>query len=749
MNSEGCWHLLSRSQRGNGVAADLKATFKMGHLNMGARLLVCVFIGCVLARVAEGAYNNNINPVPFGWENMCTYRTDSEIVKSYTGATLPGSHVVHLQCHVAGNSENTWHFQTLRDWLRGIPGISVFVDVSCSNGGHISLPWPMRANGVIGIVVSGCLLSGKYADFGNPDIIHIPDQLRVLEIRNSVWLNDESGFERLRRGLANLTSDYDCGQDSTIEYLVTNNVTDAVELSIVGSHAAATQRQFRGGFHLDMNGLLGLRSAFISDSSEFEAHSRDHYQTNDWLDFDVDISDREEMHSFMGLLSPNLPTGELNDHENNHPLLSFFTFNIPNLESNGRQNGMHSRADPLNFNLPVREFNGRQDSIQSAVGLFNSKLPTRDLASGSLNLHLPTRDLAPGNLNSHLPTRDLASGNLNLHLPTRDLAPGSLNSHLPTPDLTPGNLNSHLSTHDLAHGNSNLLTRDLTPDSDSPTSASAEFNELLQKLLALQVTCNYEKLRVLDESNPQLLPIQHFTLMVQGARYPELRVMNYSSAGIREMPQELQDFRMYFPKLQFLDLSRNFLTKIPLTSRFGDASGDSLTLDVRGNLISSISVDDLLLWAQNRDVFVDIRNNPLHCGCQMMNFLQKIKSEAFFAGNLRRYKYIRDLRCASPSHLRGQKLSEVNLRCTAEINLAAAPKNWEPSSTVLSTTNIIIIGSLSAFVVISFVVLIVFFIVHNRVGKCMSKKNEVTNKTRDLSQDENCIINVEYVCTKL
>ncbi|BFZ12913.1 hypothetical protein BsWGS_15952 [Bradybaena similaris] len=733
---------------------------------MGARLLVCVFIGCVLARAAEVAYNNNnINPVPLGWENMCTYRTDSEIVKSYSDATQPGSHVVRLQCHVTGNAENTWHFQTLRDWLRGIPDISVFVDVSCSNGGQISLPWPMKANGVVGIIVSGCLLSGKYADFGNPDIFRIPDQLRVLEIRNSVWLNDESGYERLRRGLVNLTSDYDCGQDSTIEYLVTNNVSDAVELSIVSSHATATHRQFKRGFHLDVNRVLGLSGASISDSSEFEARSQDHYLASDWLDMDLDTSDREDMHSFMGLFSPILPTSELNDQESNHPLLSLFNFNIPELGSTGRQNGIHSLTDPLKFNLPIRELNARQDSIHSAGGLSNSKLPThglapgkfnshqptRDLVPGNLNSHQPTRDLVPGNLNSHLPTRNLAPGNLNSHLPTRDLSPGNLNSHLPTRNLAPGNLNSHLPTRDLSPGNlnSHLPTRNLAPESDGTTSASAEFNELLQKLLSLSVTCNYEKLRTLDESNPQLLPIQHFTLMVQGARYPELRVMNYSSAGIREMPQELQDFRMYFPKLQYLDLSRNFLTKIPLTSRYGEASVDSLTLDVRGNLISSISVDDLLLWAQNTDVFVDIRNNPLHCGCQMMHFLQKIKSEAFFAGNLRRYKYVRDLQCASPSHLRGKKLSEINLRCTAEINLAAAPKTWQPSAAVLSTTNIIIIGSLSAFLVISFIVLVVFFIVYNRLGKGTSKKHVVTNKSRELSQDESCIINVEYICTKV
>ncbi|CAG5115591.1 unnamed protein product [Candidula unifasciata] len=593
---------------------------------METHFVLWALISCVLVGAVEAMdNNNNINPVPLGWEKMCTYRLDSEIVKLYTETAPSSGHVIRLQCHVAGNSEITWHFQTLRDWLRGIPGISVFVDVSCSNGGHISLPWPMKANGVVGVLVSGCILKGKYADFGNPDISLIPDQLRVLEIRNSVWLSDGSGYDILRSpaGLANLTSDYDCGQDSTIEYLVTNNVSDALELDNVRGKPLTTDKQPVGGFRLDVNSFLGGLGASISDESQTETHLQSPYRTDEWMDVDLDRSDEEDsVHS-----------------------LEFLFI------SNGQR----------------RKLNDRGLSIQPAMAPPNSNPPKTKLA----------------------------------------------------PEL-------------------------------KTTSASEEFKQLLQNLLSLDVKCNYEKLRILDESNPQLLPVDHFTLMVQGTRYPELRVMNYSRAGIREMPQELQDFRMYFPKLQYLDLSRNFLTKIPLTSRFGDVSGNSLTLDVRNNLIRSLSVEDLLLWAQNVDVFVDIRDNPFHCGCQMLQFLQKIKSESFFVDNLRRYKYIRDLQCASPPHLKGQKLSNISLSCTTAISLAAVPKTSESFFAGSSTANAIIILFEFAFVVISFLAMIVFIFVNIR-GKGMRRTHADTHNSLALFQANNkdCIINEEDMCTKL
>ena len=58
--------------------------------------------------------------------------------------------------------------------------------------------------------------------------IPLPDELQVLELRHCVWLLPRQNpvLQAAAEGPLNLTSDYDCGHDSTLNIFVNRNVTD-------------------------------------------------------------------------------------------------------------------------------------------------------------------------------------------------------------------------------------------------------------------------------------------------------------------------------------------------------------------------------------------------------------------------------------------------------------------------------------------------------------------------------------------
>ncbi|XP_059143378.1 uncharacterized protein LOC131930777 [Physella acuta] len=189
-----------------------------------------------------------------------------------------------------------------------------------------------------------------------------------------------------------------------------------------------------------------------------------------------------------------------------------------------------------------------------------------------------------------------------------------------------------------------------------------DFQSLLKKLQSLQVQCNYRKLRVLDESHPTMMIAHYFNLMLQNAKYPELRMMNYSRSGLKAIPSELLDFQTNFPKLRHLDLSWNHISEVRLPLNTNNQNG-VIVLDLQHNNITSLSLEEVLNWSKIDSVFVNITGNPLHCDCQIAPLVSEIKASQFTNQGLSRYAYIKDLECFSPRVLRGKRLSFINIVC--------------------------------------------------------------------------------------
>lgn len=221
-----------------------------------------ISLTCVLALWASSVSAQTTSPVPPGWESMCTHQEDPLILGKYAENTTTPYALINIHCRVTGN--NVWHFATLRNWLHGLPNISVFLRTECSNGGKISLPWPMKAQRLVGLSVSNCILMDKYADFKNPEIYSTPDQLRVLEIRDSSWESDESSFSTMKSpdSLSHLTPEYDCGQHSTLEYMATVNVSETIDP--VPSRPVEVSRATRPRIKARENYLLAGLFGFLS-----------------------------------------------------------------------------------------------------------------------------------------------------------------------------------------------------------------------------------------------------------------------------------------------------------------------------------------------------------------------------------------------------------------------------------------------------------------------------------------------------
>ena len=110
--------------------------------------------------------------------------------------------------------------------------VEVAVDLQCENGGTISLPFPMRAPGLVKLTVFNCRLLDKYADFATP-AQELGDWMRVQDMRDCVWINDPQDLDFVLKNFMKITSHYDCGQDSTLVSYVYRNVSDENSLENV------------------------------------------------------------------------------------------------------------------------------------------------------------------------------------------------------------------------------------------------------------------------------------------------------------------------------------------------------------------------------------------------------------------------------------------------------------------------------------------------------------------------------------
>ncbi|KAK0062694.1 toll-like receptor 2 [Biomphalaria pfeifferi] len=216
-----------------------------------------------------------------------------------------------------------------------------------------------------------------------------------------------------------------------------------------------------------------------------------------------------------------------------------------------------------------------------------------------------------------------------------------------------------------------------TPKSNTSDARVAEENflDLLQKVFNTRAQCNYIKLRHLDESVAKLTPVTLFEFLVKDALYPVLEHMNFSTIGITTFPRELSEWRRFFPKLTYIDLSNNFISQVQFQNFPSKKDTGVVTFNLQRNNITVINMDVLNSWADIEKLEVDIRNNPIHCGCDLESFLPHLQDTTTFIGRLAPYEYVKEMECSTPDSLKGRKLYSLvhsSLPCPVYENHQAA-----------------------------------------------------------------------------
>ncbi|XP_060075275.1 toll-like receptor 6 [Ylistrum balloti] len=194
-------------------------------------------------------------------------------------------------------------------------------------------------------------------------------------------------------------------------------------------------------------------------------------------------------------------------------------------------------------------------------------------------------------------------------------------------------------------------------------------------------TCNYTKLIEIDRSIAKNLGSKHDSVLLQNSEFPSLQVFNLSHVLLRELPGKLDDWRLYFPRMKYLDLSHNRISDFKGVLDYGIRSEDHSmgTLDLRYNNITTITLKQLHSLQHHRFVKVDIRNNPFDCNCGMRDFVQFFRHENNLTtdGVVGQYIYLQDLECQRPVTLKGRRIVGLTfneLGCELETTtLLAAP----------------------------------------------------------------------------
>ncbi|XP_071084963.1 toll-like receptor 6 [Haliotis cracherodii] len=107
--------------------------------------------------------------MPDEWKAMCKTSSD-KTNKSF----------ISIYCHV--NVEDVWDFNHFRNWSVVLDNDTlVSLDIVCEDGARICLPWPYREGHLHTLRVTRCTNTCYYSDFNRPEVLDIPDSLRVFE----------------------------------------------------------------------------------------------------------------------------------------------------------------------------------------------------------------------------------------------------------------------------------------------------------------------------------------------------------------------------------------------------------------------------------------------------------------------------------------------------------------------------------------------------------------------------------------
>ncbi|XP_060592811.1 toll-like receptor 6 [Ruditapes philippinarum] len=180
--------------------------------------------------------------------------------------------------------------------------------------------------------------------------------------------------------------------------------------------------------------------------------------------------------------------------------------------------------------------------------------------------------------------------------------------------------------------------------------------------------CNFKHLLYIDQSYTSTTARHRSNLMTDRYIYPALQYYNMSHSKVSQLSPMFLDWRRYFPKMKYLDLSYNKIKYFSTLTDHGLQNGSKGVLDLRHNNITTLTSEDIdTLRVHSNTVYVDLRNNPLHCDCKLTHFVKELKNDSNEI--LKNYKYLQHMKCSSPSQWKGYVISELDVDFCEELEL--------------------------------------------------------------------------------
>jgi hypothetical protein len=183
---------------------------------------------------------------------------------------------------------------------------------------------------------------------------------------------------------------------------------------------------------------------------------------------------------------------------------------------------------------------------------------------------------------------------------------------------------------------------------------------LIDKSEQTRYTCRYPNLEYIDKSTSRSRSKLHLRLMTDYSTYPNLRTFLLSDNGYKRIPQEVVNWRKSFPQLEYMDMSKNSITKF-------DFLGTSFNRRIRRNrpLVVNLSYNSVKTIPYNiveymngtLPIIVDLTGNPFSCDC---SFLRYKKYVIDVVRKYPKFKRLSLIKCYSTRTGRRIKLVDYN-----------------------------------------------------------------------------------------
>ncbi|XP_071084949.1 toll-like receptor 6 [Haliotis cracherodii] len=151
--------------------------------------------------------------LPTEWETTC--RQDSHLNSSF----------VSISCTVT--VDDVWDLNHFRNWSAILDNDTlVSLDVMCETGASVCLPWPYRARHLDTLKIRNCTNTCYFSDFNQPEVLDIPDSLRVFEgygVTEQVNVMDMLSVD-----LKSLPPALECGPMSLEVFIYRNTTADFI-----------------------------------------------------------------------------------------------------------------------------------------------------------------------------------------------------------------------------------------------------------------------------------------------------------------------------------------------------------------------------------------------------------------------------------------------------------------------------------------------------------------------------------------